>query len=646
MVNKPINPAPYHEAVDVLNEFKVKCEVDYKKELSSNFSIYDKESGDVCLSANGNYSNNFLSTDININSMAPELLNGKDYMWQVAYCNELRTENTKTITTNTIANKNTNTIEISVNPFISTTGKTSTTTLYNATHVVYCGMSSTKQSELNDALSNGGDVIIIISDNEMLYKGKVTKCTSNGDNYAYVYFKRTEGKTGNDNYWERVNIFQSTGFVNFNIYDIIKKDSNNYYRIDNYITNETTLTLTVTPPLREDISANSTLTVFPQKDIDYQESPYYYFRARSTPNFYINDIENNIINAPFYTFSGTYSQNEDVGLNFVQFKISVFDSKMCNYVEIKKSEKIYDFLFNSETSAFEFSFNYSGLLSGHDYKIELLGYSDEGDNLFADSKFVNVLYETSDCDIASFSKDNSCIRLDFSSLLSSLTAGNVVVKVFRHNIDTDRLFLVGNFGLSFDGNISLNVLYDYNIASFKSYQYIIGVSNSSDEYSFYLTNKQTVYFEGTSLIGLNYLNNYLNPIKFWNFELSEDQNLNDLNYELSRNYSIGFGKHKTVSMNNLNSMSSSCSHFLGNIKDCEYVETEHLKEEWLNFVNDDTIKLFRSVSGEIAIISIDSTSIKPMLYGSNNIARTISFSFTQIDDTDDYSICSITKEEE
>lgn len=65
MVNKPINPAPYHEAIDVLNEFNLSCKIDYNKDLDVDFSIYNAESNDLALVRNGQYYKHILSTNIN-----------------------------------------------------------------------------------------------------------------------------------------------------------------------------------------------------------------------------------------------------------------------------------------------------------------------------------------------------------------------------------------------------------------------------------------------------------------------------------------------------------------------------------------------------------------------------------------------------
>lgn len=702
MLNKPINPYPYHKSIDVSEPFELSCEIDYNKNLDVEFTIYDKNTGDLALNRSGEKDGHTLKGDIEVGTryvkaskeydetktyytrsgdkepytyteynysegtwddvystlytIEDEISNGNDYMWQATYANIINEDvckkhvvyNAYDGTTGNNIQKYTrgeNRIDIHAPSVIE--GLSGTTHSNSNEIFIYRDLVEINAVEGEDKMWNDmydmwqqGEIthVYFKGYTQGFYKiSSIKRNTYTGSSvsyyYFYVYLSR-ESANGDFKSGYGVQLF----FFNYenifpNIYDIAKI-CDKYYRIDDYEYNSITdncLSLYLNTGLLDEVYDGDIIILYPQADIEYQQTPYYYFRARTSPEFQIKEIDNSQAELPYYTFIGSYFQNEHIDLDYVQFKLKLFDKESNNYVDIASSDKIYDLNYISDTDSYEFAYSFYGLVSGKKYEISLTAYDSEESVLVADSRFFDVAYDTQDANLISFSKENNSIKIDLSEVIPT-DASTVWVKAFRYDCDRDILSLVTDLEVVSGGISVFDTLYDYNVSSGKTYKYIIetmsdGISN------LITTNTIKPEFQSTSLIGLSRLNNKHTPIEFWNFSLSDTTELNDVTYELTRNYTNGFGKYKSVSKGNLNSASSSYSYFLGSIVKGEYYEPVDLSRRWNDFINDDTIKLLRTLDGEIAIISIDSAPIKKIRNGAE-IARVVNFSYTQIGDTE------------
>lgn len=111
--------------------------------------------------------------------------------------------------------------------------------------------------------------------------------------------------------------------------------------------------------------------------VDYIETPYYFFKSRSKPVVSISNFSSNITDKKF-TFTGSYSQAQNVSIQYYTFNLYNEDEIIDTTGKIFSSNLKYDF---------------DGFVSGQEYDIELICVDQNNVEVSTGKKHFSVIYE-------------------------------------------------------------------------------------------------------------------------------------------------------------------------------------------------------------------------------------------------------------
>lgn len=418
-----------------------------------------------------------------------------------------------------------------------------------------------------------------------------------------------------------------------------KQEKSDYYYIHSTTFNKHCYSLQISPSVAS-TDVGDVVSLWQQNSGAFVYSPLYYFRTKTPPQCEIEGISNGDIVKDFKVDVKITHDSKNCWLNYFYFKLYKYNPASLQWDFKKKSPFLFD---SDEPYVFE-------LLSDKGrYKITGVCVDTDGDEWSTPE----VQFDT-DVNMSKFSvpvyyrEISTSIRLDIRNLLSAYKTAKVeLYKTLRaDSVESDIQFVSKGLAKS-DDFVYYDKVDDYNIKNKALYNYYARIeyigketSDDSGEDFFLIANDVAVDFDGSSIIGLKKLpdgslsidNNFKIMYKLGESEPSEIKN------EIKRDYIDSFSRYQKELRGYTNFKTGSCSGLLGTERNGEYIEAREIKEKWIDFVNDDTIKLYRSYEGDAMIVSIDSSSVSPHIYADGKLVNEIKFSYKEISPTDMYMI--------
>ena len=386
---------------------------------------------------------------------------------------------------------------------------------------------------------------------------------------------------------------------------------------------------------------------------EFNTTPSYYFRFKRPPNTNIIDhspltlVEGNNILKDIKCKFGINYDSQYCGLNYFYLCLYILNPKTYNW-ELKERSPI---LYNTD-DVFEFI----GLTDKQKYKICGVCIDCDGDEWFTEEvefSTANTIISTYNT-LTNFNKKTITIDIVLTDILNQYRSASLeFYKLLKSDMDEIPYLIYAGGGLAKSDNIVFfNKWSDYNIKNDFYYDYFVRVNYTGKESEidegvdlFLVGQDVLTEFTGTSILGLEKVsdkklsitNNFNLFYSFQNNEMSE------LTNEVSREYIDSFGKYPRELKGHQSYMSGSCTGLLGRENDGLYEEPRAIRSAWNNFVNDDTVKLYRGCDGETMVISIESNKIKPYYFSSVGLVNEVSISFKEIASTSSYTIFTTEK---
>lgn len=437
----------------------------------------------------------------------------------------------------------------------------------------------------------------------------------------------------------RIKIYREINLVPSVESGSLLKYNDNYYMIKSIRNADYNSMLSVKP----DISVNigDTIEVWTSETAEFNTSPAYYFRVKSPPT---------TLNISAISTLFTSSADGDNTLSDIKcgFKVEYASDYKLNYFYL------YCYAHNPNTYEWELqerspmlfnineAYEFACFVPGQEYKVYAVCIDKDGDEWTTeDIEFVNSLDISNPQSNAKFNKTDNTIDVDLTEITYS-NYPNVGVDIYKAlKCDTNPIpdisYVGGGTMLSND-LIIFNNLKDYNICNDSYYDYYIRYETSDGIIFTYIKDIHTE-FENTSIIGLKEIeNSNLVICNTFNLKYHLNNDLGEITNEISREYIGTFGKYPKELKGHQNYISSSCSGLLGDEKDGIYAEPKAIRNAWINFTNDDNIKLYRGLDGITAIISIESSRIKPYDYPNVGIVNEVYMTFKEIAPVEKYAI--------
>ncbi len=475
------------------------------------------------------------------------------------------------------------------------------------------------------------------------------------DNKDFDEQMENSGIIGISSYYDPGKIYKINSIAFYNIDDLNKQANisglmeygDNYYLVKNSNFIEHNYTLSVYPSIPTNIQIGDEISVWNHEMAEFNTTPSYYFRLKTPPDITINDysqfeIDDDInylrdINCKF----GLNYNSLDIKLNYYYLYLYVLNPKSHKW-EIKERSPM---LYNLEDT-----YEFKGLANGQEYKVYAVCTDSDGDEWTTDEiEFVvDPLLVTIDIPTA-FNKKNATIELYVKEILNRYTkyVHLEFYRVFKKDIDAVKNLEYAGEVIGKISELTIcNKWNDYNIKNNSYYDYYVRVNYTGKQsyedkgVDIYHVNSD-IYtdFEGTSILSLEKTSNDKLAIKYsFNLLYHFDSNMNELTYEISRDYINSFSKYPKELKGHQNYITSSCSGLLGSENNGIYEEPKDIRAAWSNFVNDDSIKLYRGLDGETMIISIETSKIKPYNYPSVGLVNEVHFTFKEIASADTYAI--------
>lgn len=443
---------------------------------------------------------------------------------------------------------------------------------------------------------------------------------------------------------------------------MMSADGSTYYLVSEFRFSDMDYFLKTTPPFYGDLTFGDTIRFWNRDKADFNLSPTYYFRTKQEPTIAITQSKLKDVN-------GVNELNDikcEFGIDYVPAIIDL------NYVEYTPTGSnlnyfyLYLYVFNSKSYAWDLqekspmffngtsSYEFTGLADGQKYKIVGVCVDKDGDEWSAEGlEFVvnkpAILSNTH----SSFNENTATIDILLNDVLNSYkTASLEFYKVLKTDADAVIELEYAGGGLAkSDGAVYFDKWSDYNIKNDSYYDYYLRVSYTGKESGtdvgedlWLVASDVHTDFEGTSILGLEKSNGtQLNIAHNFNLFYHFDNDSADLKNEISREYLNSFGRYPKEIKGNQNYISGSCSGLLGSENNGIYEEPRGIRNKWNNFINDDTIKLYRGIDGETMIISIDSSSVKPYNFSGIGLVNEVRITFKEIASTKQYAIFTTEK---
>lgn len=263
---------------------------------------------------------------------------------------------------------------------------------------------------------------------------------------------------------------------------------------------------------------------------------------------------------------------------------------------------------------------------------------------------------------------NAKIICNFSGNLTStyyegkITQQIIGYEIFKKRPQEKYLTKVGNFNLEDLGEEGENYyIIDYNVKNNNEYFYFISpVAENNVQFTF--SNKVLTNWDVFSLVPIYQIDEnrygivkdeFGQPIN-WIFQLNCVEDEIVLNQD--KTVFTNFSNKPKISIGDLNYYTGNFSCLLGNtLYNDTYYEPNTLLEKWDKMIKENHIYLFKNPKGDSMIISLENNSSKKYMnevanyyidsYNNNqfvtNRPTTISFSYTEVLDSDKIQICGV-----
>lgn len=682
MLNKPVNPYPYFNTVDSDVGFTVECTIPNGNVYGASLYVYDNETDELVY---GNSITNDVPTE-NISfqiskgtNMVTEksIENGRDYYWNtVYYGKELGGRQSATIQKASSAGSNT--IYVSTTNSVVWTGTKSDLRYYRWTSVSTIIYKNSSFSEhYDDILANPSNYGMEIT----VTDGGVTKT-----NYYTIKGIRKEPSYGDFLIWFNERLL---GYVHddysLKLHDLtkggIKPNSivfigSNQYTINAINVAEGSLAVELNEKLIKACSTDTPVYYIDKSNIEYNNSPNYYFTAKSTPVFQVvsgdtyttedGTVIDNVIDvsgelkAPQGIFNVKYIQDDKkIDLDYLYYNIweqeeSPFEPR---YKLIYQSPKYSNIKYRSE-GILNCELNYKGFAHNSNYYIECIGKDKNGGYLTAERLRFGSSYYMYSKDLSNYIKcSDVSVLIDMHILLlhqfDYISDG--CIYVYRQKRGSNNIEFVGEC-LVRNGACEGSVFEDFVVANHTEYTYTFSICKGNPQTP-YKTIQSSVYlctdFNGAYIASLlentppdsnTMLSNtvrgskgdyVINTKDCWKLNLKFENSLSTIAYNLSREKVSGFGKYFKILKGNMEAISSDEKYLLGNIDDdCSYFEITSMQQLWRDFVQNEKLKFYRPYVGEPMVIDIMSFSLQPSSY-SSGIVNELSFEYVQTDNCKD-----------
>lgn len=413
-----------------------------------------------------------------------------------------------------------------------------------------------------------------------------------------------------------------------------ENNNNRYYCLSNATFKNGNIVCEIYPQAQNDIPAGTKINIFSPFN-HWNISPDYYFRCKTHPTITINTFPKIADENKLYDIQGDFSVSFSPGencadINYYQLYLYAesFDGK---YIFVEKSNR----LFSSNDSHL-----FRGFISGNSYKVVAICIDNDGDEWTEEVTFTTQYNKDDYVSCVEFNDEDYAIKIHTNQidLTSYTTSGveNLNCKIYKHRTGYLCADYVGDF-LETD-----SVMTDYNIQNDMDYTYYVRISYQSSGENC-VTIKQignvTPDFLGSCIMGLEksidgiyqitktfYLNYHFNDL------------IHESNQELSRDYVGTFGKYQQELRGSSNYITGTAEGILGYEATGGYTEAKYMKQEWLNFINDDSIKLYKGFDGNTMLISITASKVKPRYYAEYGLINEVSISFKQVGDIENSTI--------
>lgn len=678
MLNKPVNPYPYFNTVDSEVGFAVECTIPNGDVYGASLYVYDNETDELVYG--NSIINNVPTENISFQIGAgTKIENGRDYYWNTLYYGE-EPEGKQEAVISKDSSAGSNTIYINTTDSVVWTGTKSDVSTYRYTSnsiTIYRGSS----------FSNYYDYILANPSN---YGMKITITYSSGATRTDYYTVKTISKVSlySGNFQVDFNETLFGRFLNdysLTLYDIskggVKPNSiviigNNQYTINSINVVGGSFAVELNEKLTEDCSVGEKIYYIDNSNIEYNNSPNYYFVAKSTPVFQVvsgdtyttedGTIIDNVIDvsgelkAPQGIFNVKYVQDDGkIDLDYLYYNIweqeeSPFEPR---YKLIYQSPKYSNIKYSSE-GILNCELNYKGFAHNSNYYIECIGKDKNGGYLTAERLRFGSSYYRYSKDLSNYIKCSGVsVLIDMNILLlhqfDYISDG--CIYVYRQKRGSNNIEFVGEC-LVRNGVCEGSVFEDFVVANHTEYTYTFSICKGNPQTP-YKTIQSSVYlrtdFNGAyiaSLLGntppdINTMlsdtvrgskgNYVINTKDCWRLNLKFENSLSAIAYNLSREKVGGFGKYFKILKGNMEAISSDEKYLLGNIDDgCSYFEITSMQQLWRDFVQNEKLKFYRPYVGEPMVIDVMSFSLQPFSY-INGIVNELSFEYVQTDSCKD-----------
>ena len=396
-----------------------------------------------------------------------------------------------------------------------------------------------------------------------------------------------------------------------------------------------------TMPIINNVEFGKEFTIWNTTQAEFNITPPYYFRIKKSPqvNVTCDNIIDNKTGHIQNKFNLNFESSSNIKLNYSYIYLYSLNPKNYIWKLVSQSEMLFG-------DNIEYTFD--NLVNGRKYKVCAVCTDIDGDNWDSNELEFEVNIDYIECDIPiSFNRNFSTIDILLSEILSSYTTVDLkFYKIKNNDIQNETIMhYVGGGMAKKNGMIMFDKLSDYNIENETEYKYYIVADysgkNSDNNVTgsdfYFIKNCIRPKFEGTSIMGIINSETPMISAQF-NLFYHISQDFNELTNELSREYLYSFNQYPKELKGYQNHISSSCSGLLGYEDKGVYYEPKGVRKVWIDFINDDSIKLYRGIDGETLIIGIETSKIKPYYYPNVGIVNEVFMTFKEIDSAKKYSI--------
>ena len=428
-----------------------------------------------------------------------------------------------------------------------------------------------------------------------------------------------------------------------------------YYLIENvtYDTEDELIELQIFPPLVNTVSEETIVNIYP--NANYNISPDYYFRCKAEPTISIkstSDIKEdtettdlgNITKNKLYDIESDFKVEFTPGenctdMNYYQLHYYI-KSDNDDYVLVEKSNK----LFPNDVG-----YSYKGFVDSGSYKVVAICVDNDGDEWTEELCF-DVSYDIKNSknivNYVSFNDDDYSIKVNIENMISESFGkenDNVSVLPYSFKIYKQRS---GYLFADYVGECSSwsPKLADHNIQNDMNYTYFLKATKNDESDSLgiegiYNIGEITPVFVGSCIMGLKKTsNNTYQVAKVFHLNYHFNDCMHESTQELIRDYSGTFGKYQQEIKGSVNYLTGVAEGLLGYEVDGGYAEPNNIKNDWLEFINDDSLKLYKGMDGNTMLVSITTSKIKPRYYEEYGLVNEVNISYKQIGDTNNIAI--------